>query len=49
MAIIRIIGVKDSARRAGLEEQQNFDNQVSVVAIELLMETRVFISNISRK
>ena len=49
MVSIHIIGEKDSARPAVLEERQNFDNQRGEIAIDLLMETRDFTSNLSSK
>jgi len=45
VAIILITGEKDSALHVGLEEQQNCDNQHGEIDIDLLMETRVSISN----
>ena len=45
MANTLTIGENDSAHPAGLEELQNFDNQIGAIAIDLLMETRVFIGN----
>lgn len=47
MASIHITGEKDSVLLAGLEEWQNFDNLRGVIVIDLLMEIRVFISNLS--
>ncbi len=47
MVIIHIIGEKDFALLVDLEERQNLDNQDSEIGTELLMETRVFTSNLS--
>jgi hypothetical protein len=45
VASIHITGGKDSVLLVGLEERQNFDNLHGEIAIDLLMETRVFINN----
>ena len=45
VASIHITGKKDFVLLAGLEERQNFDNLRGEIAIDLLMETRVFINN----